>query len=314
MNRNLLIVLLLVQACSWVQANDRASREAVEALKAYAVYKMAQYEEAYARFLALAKKGNVQGMLNTANMLSEGLGVAKNETRALFWYRNAADIGDAIGMYYTGRAHELGRGVSQNTDKAQTWYRQSAEAGSTEAQLALGKLLLRQGKSEEGRNWVRQAAHSGDVVAQRYLAGLDSKDGGLRHDVPAVDRALINAAWGAIDRAARHRNAPGVVYYLKYGADVRVRLPGAAAWSQMGKQQLRDLWQETFDKAERYTLSRSEPELSALKDRINVESVIDEIIITAKGTEKLRINESASVSITDDTVVIESMTLEIERL
>jgi len=54
---------------------DKRSREAVEALEAYAVYKMAMYDEAYARFMALAEKGNQQGMLNVAGMLAAGLGV-----------------------------------------------------------------------------------------------------------------------------------------------------------------------------------------------------------------------------------------------
>ena len=61
-----------------VMAADRVSREAVEALEAYAVYKMAQYPEAYRRFLGLAQKDNVQGMLNVANMLQAGLGTERD--------------------------------------------------------------------------------------------------------------------------------------------------------------------------------------------------------------------------------------------
>ena len=72
---------------------DKRSREAVEALEAYAVYKMAMYDEAYVRFMALAEKGNQQGMLNVAGMLTAGLGVAKNLDAAFGWYRKSAQQG-----------------------------------------------------------------------------------------------------------------------------------------------------------------------------------------------------------------------------
>lgn len=309
--RRVWLPLLLLAGA--VTAEDRQSREAVEALKAYAVYKMANYEEAFARFLVLAEKGNTQGMLNAANMLQAGLGVDKDEAEALVWYRRAADQGSAIGMYYTGRAYEAGQGVDRDLEQAKAWYHRASDGGSSEAELALGKLLLNEGRIDEGREWLQRSADNGDVVAQRYLTRL-SPDGEPDQGVAAIDRALIEAAWDAIDRAAANRNAPGVVYYLSPRAEVRVRLPGAAAWVQMDKWQLLELWQQTFTSAEHYTLQRSTPTLHARDDMITVDSVIDEVVVTANGTQTLRLTESAAAQIVDDAVVIHRITLEIDRL
>ncbi len=309
------VACLLLVACLWlapVTAQDQVSREAVEALEAYAAYKMAQYTEAYRRFLALAGKGNIQGMLNVANMLQAGQGIGRDEAAALEWYRKAADRGSAIGMFYTGRAYQHGRGTAVDPERARFWLHRAAMAGSSEAQLEFGKLLLRAGEEQEAREWIGRAARDGDSSAARFLAGLDRADGGSER-IGATERALIDDAWAAIDRAAQHRNAPGTVHYLAHGADIRLRLPGSSNWIRMKRRQWQDFWQRSFDRASAYSMQRGPLEYRLRGDRIQVASVIEEKVVTDAGDERLRLEEVALVRITNDRVVIERLSVVIER-
>jgi TPR repeat protein len=261
---------------------DRASREAVEALEAYAVYKMGRYGEAYARFLALARKNNIQGMLNAANMLQAGLGTGRDEAAALALYRGAAGKGSATGMFYTGLAYLHGRGADRDPAQARRWLRMAGDAGSSEAQLELGKLLLRDGDEEAGLDW--------------------------------IGRARFAAAWRLIDRAAANRNAPGVVHYLARDAEIRLRLPGLQNWMHLDRRGLRDFWQQTFDRALRYGMQREISEYRPRDGAIAVDSVIDETIGLDGHDERLRLRESALVRIANDRVVIERLSIVIERI
>ena len=301
-NGCLRVVVLLVSAV-WMSlpaAEDRVSREAVEALEAYAAYKMAQFPEAYRRFLLLAQKDNVQGMLNVANMLQAGQGVARDPAAALDWYRRAAERGSEIGMFYTGLAYLHGRGTEVDRAEAANWLRRAAEAGFTEARLELARLSQRSAAEAEALEAVGDAARDDDG------AGTDAPVG-------AIERELIAAAWGAIDRAAQNRNAPGAAHYLAHDAEVRVRLPGAVDWVRMGRRQWRDFWQYSFERAADYSMRRGALDYRLRGELIVVESIIEESLVTASGSEELRLEESALVRIDGNRVVIEHLSVAIER-
>jgi len=91
---------------------DKASREAVESLEAYAVYKMGQYDEARIKWLSLASRNNPSAMINLANMAEQGQGVPRDLNKAAEWLRKAAD-----------------------------WFLKAAEQGDSTAQFNLGVML-----------------------------------------------------------------------------------------------------------------------------------------------------------------------------
>lgn len=106
------------------QASDdqiRVAREMIRTLEAYAVYKMGQYDLAFERYLTLAEDGNPQGMLNVANMYSEGKGVEQSYSNAFRWYLRAAEIGDWIAMEQVESAYRTGKGVQKDTERAEYW-------------------------------------------------------------------------------------------------------------------------------------------------------------------------------------------------
>lgn len=82
-------------AAAQQEGRDNAAIQAVEALEAYAVYKMGMYDAARQRWEALAAKGNATAMVNLAAMASQGQGAPRDEAAARAWLRKAAELGDA---------------------------------------------------------------------------------------------------------------------------------------------------------------------------------------------------------------------------
>ena len=63
--------------------------------KGLTLYKKQDYAGAFAVFKQLAEEENVSAQYMISNMYRRGEGVAKNEERAEFWMKKAADMGDA---------------------------------------------------------------------------------------------------------------------------------------------------------------------------------------------------------------------------
>lgn len=93
-----------------------------------------------------------------------------------YWYRYAADRGDASAQYNLANCYARGGlWVSQDSTEAIRWYRLSADQGNTDAQFALGLCYSRgagvvQDYAEAVR-WYRLAATQGDADAQ-FTLGL----------------------------------------------------------------------------------------------------------------------------------------------
>jgi len=297
---------------------DTNSREAVEALEAYAVYKMALYDEAFERFLALAEKGNQQGMLNLAGMLAAGLGTERDLAAAFKWYRQSAQAGSAIGMFYMAEAYQRGHGVDQNKALAREWYLKASELGSHDAQIAWSRLLLDSGQEDKARNRLSKWAADGNSGAAELLAMIDGST--LSTDIAAADRILISRAWESIDRSATAGNADGVVFYLDHHASIHIRLPGLSSWAQTDKAGLRELWRRNFQASGNYQFSRSEIQLEKLNSdprRYRVSSIISEVLPAGLAgnsdttARTLTITETAIVTLIDDVLAIEEIKLDI---
>ena len=56
----------------------------------------------------------------------------------MFWYRRAAEQGNARAQRNLGWMFQYGRGVTKDDSQAVLWYRKSAEQGNASAQRNLG--------------------------------------------------------------------------------------------------------------------------------------------------------------------------------
>src|SRR5208337_1591035 len=92
-------------------------------------------------FERAAEQGDLIGAFNYAVCLAEGIGVPRNDERAAFWLKHAAE-GVVSAQYWYGRMLADGRGLAKDNAAAAAWFARAAEAGMVEAQVALAELYV----------------------------------------------------------------------------------------------------------------------------------------------------------------------------
>jgi TPR repeat protein len=116
-------------------------------------------------------------------------GHAKDEAKAVKWYRKSAEQGNAIAQANLGVMYENGKGgLAKDDVEAVKWYRKSAKQGNAIAQANLGAMY------ESGRGglvkdecqavkWYRKSAVQGNALAQANLGAMyENGKGGLVKD------------------------------------------------------------------------------------------------------------------------------------
>jgi TPR repeat protein len=87
-----------------------------------------------------AEKGYPPAELQLGSYYGRGFGVAKDIQEAILWYRRAADHGFALAQFAMGGFYEAGTGVPRDMDQAVFWYKKAADQGDPAAQCELGVL------------------------------------------------------------------------------------------------------------------------------------------------------------------------------
>ena len=139
-------------------------------------------------FEIAARSGDLLGAFNFGLCLAEGVGVARDERRAMLWLRRAAD-GIVNAQYWYGRMVLEGRGVEADPAEGQRWIARAAERGMPDAQVLYGMMLVdgRAGQRDHALalEMFGRAAASGHVGAMFSLGAIN----GGGHDV-AENRTL----------------------------------------------------------------------------------------------------------------------------
>lgn len=272
-------------------------REMIETLDAYVVHKMGRHEEAFGKWLALAEKGNAQGILNVGNMLMAGEGVARDEEQAVAWYRKGADQGDPHCLFQLAEAQARGVGMTADPARARALYEEAAGAGSVPAQVWLGQRLLEDKKVNEARIWLSRAADGGDQSALAALATLDPRERAA-NDVavtPETDHRLRQLL-SELDAAANARDTEWFTRAIAQSAKIRVKLPGQPSFREFNKGEYSELWRSTFARTQRYRLARTSFEIISATSGPVVKSQIVEYLTADGETTVLRLREVLSMA------------------
>jgi TPR repeat protein len=117
------------------------------------------------------------------NRHREGNGVSKNYTKAVYWYRKAAEQGFAGAQNNLAFMYEQGFGVPKDESEAAKWYRRAAVQKDAYAQHSLGR-MYRDGRGvpqdlAEAAKWFREAAKQGHDAAFRDMGEMYWKGSGL---------------------------------------------------------------------------------------------------------------------------------------
>ena len=181
-------------------------------IQAEKYYRGKNFAKAFEFYQRAAKKGEAEAAYSLGRMFKDGEGVAKNNEKALFWYRRAAVLGcersvrcvkvceeegikdlkakalqgDADAQYALGQKFHDGDDVEQDYEEALKWYRMAAEDGHADAQYSLGVMYdLAEGVDkdyEEAMTWYLRAAVQGHAPAHEALEEMllelsESEDG-----------------------------------------------------------------------------------------------------------------------------------------
>ncbi len=152
---------------------------------------------------AKAKRGDAKAQYGLAKKYHQGIGVEKDEKKALYWYekyaeagganaqynlgshyftakeysksfywyQKAADNGDAAAQRKIGKCYECGWGVKADLDKAVLWYEKAGEKGNLDAQIDVAEVYYREKKdAKKAIYWFEKAAEQNYVKAQLILA------------------------------------------------------------------------------------------------------------------------------------------------
>ena len=107
---------------------------------------------------------------------STGSGSPKDDTKAVRWYRMAAEQGHAEAQHYLGTMYFFGEGVPKNATEAVRWFRQAAKRGYVKSQYNLG-LIYYEGEGIPIDNvqayvWFSMAANQGLKLSKRKKAAV----------------------------------------------------------------------------------------------------------------------------------------------
>ncbi len=95
-------------------------------------------------------------------MYDEGRGVPQNDVEAAYWFRRAAEQGDADAQFILGALYAEGQVLPQMNGLAVHWYCKAAEQGHVRAQYNLG-LMYGDGRGVpqdyvQAHKWINLAA------------------------------------------------------------------------------------------------------------------------------------------------------------
>ena len=130
------------------------------------------------------KNPNIQGILGRCYFA--GIGVARDDRQAKFWYEKSAQQGNPDAQYMMGVLHDLSdqsfpaekRLINPDFQQAVDWYQKSAGQGSALAQYALGNLYNKgignrsPADAKLAIDWYRQAANQGYAPAKNALGSM----------------------------------------------------------------------------------------------------------------------------------------------
>ena len=143
-------------------------------------------------------------------------GVVKNK------YTKSAEQGDAEAQVKLARMYQWGNGTDKDISKAVYWYRKAAEKDNADAQLALGNIYLDIQDSAQALYWFRKAAEN-DPHCIAYLLETElvtdaEEYYNLLSKAPIEDLPLhLLSSMSSI--AFNDKDTAKAVYYLEYGAE-----------------------------------------------------------------------------------------------
>jgi len=165
--------------------------------KGVAAFEVGQYKEAIALWEPAAEEGNVDALVNLAQLYRLGLGVDQDDAKAFELYEKAAQQGSDDAQVNVAFQLLMGKGADQDRQEAAGWFAKAADQGNALAQYNLGLMYEKGIGVAQDRDFAIElyqvAAGKGQRRAQARLEALENAS-----EVEAAEAAKKRA-----DEAAR---------------------------------------------------------------------------------------------------------------
>jgi TPR repeat protein len=173
---------------------------------AYGAFQRGLYMTALNLALPRAEAGDSAAQTLVAEILSRGLGVARDEARAAKWYQLAAEQGVPEAQFQYALMLLDGRFVKKDAQGAYALMQAAAEAGNRLAQFNFAQLIVQREPGNAGMTkavaYYQRAADAGLADAQYAMSQIYANGaGGKRRDDAEARRWLLLSARQNFDTA-----------------------------------------------------------------------------------------------------------------
>lgn len=221
------------------ELTDLVNQPSIALYKAYAEFKMANYDDARRIWQALAARGVAESWFNLGILAEDGLGEAQDIGEALQRYERGARGGSSKAQYRLGLLYLEGRVVAADRARAAQWFEAAAAAGDHDAARQLQALAsgadadpyLRAradesaGRLAEAAETYRRLSDAGNLRARTRLAWMLEAGRGVRRDLAQAADLFESAAQGG-DAEAQY----ALSVMLRTGAGRPVDEAAAQRW------------------------------------------------------------------------------------
>ncbi|MDP2522615.1 tetratricopeptide repeat protein [Neptunomonas phycophila] len=205
---------LLLPSVGWSQADSElpdgfmSEKPSIQLFKAYAEFKMANYEMAKMMWQNIQGNARPEALFNLGILYDEGKGVEASITQAIQYYEAAAQAGSRAAAYQLGAIYLHDKRIASDKALANHWLSIAALRGDKDAARMLGRLdnvnddmvevrvLLAEGKDVEAANQLITLAELGNIDAKAELAWLYEAGIGVKKDLNQAATLFAQAAEG----------------------------------------------------------------------------------------------------------------------
>ena len=163
--------------------------------KGVAAFEIGKYQEAIALWEPAAEEGDVDALVNLAQLYRLGLGVNQDDTKAFELYEKAAQQGSDDAQVNVAFQLLMGKGIDQDREGAANWFAKAADQGNALAQYNLGLMYEKGIGVARDRDFAIElyqvAASKGQRRAQTRLDALEEAS---ENEVAEAAKAQADAA------------------------------------------------------------------------------------------------------------------------
>ena len=133
---------------------------------------------AFGWYLKSAEQGIAEAQFKVASFYHDGIGVEKDDAKALEWYTLASNE-LAPALFNLATMYYLGEGTEVDKKKAFELYLRAAKQDDPDAQFRVGKMYFEgegtEQNQEEGLIWFKVAASNGNKWAAEIIAKVNGR-------------------------------------------------------------------------------------------------------------------------------------------